>query len=374
MSFHFPLINRSGQKKSIIETLGFWDMDLQLGKPLQFFENHHQTCIQLEVINQKIRKWLDFSESELVSIFTPSLSVLNACPAKKDFEKCSFYHSHYKLIQQLEEVVWMLEGCPVLIRYRKYLGALRHVCNLQPYENMESIVHALRKYCASDEFFKEQDKSRRREDKAHCKIIEWVNEIFEEYNSLQVVHLVLRSTFKMYLNESSWDELRLQRQTLIDIVCKKKNPEFVGLVGYLWKVYYQPQGGLQLIIMLLFDSKVCNGSAANIATRVGKIWVNEVTKNNGVALTKSLKRDFSNKKEKDDPSIDLGSQVGRICRGNVEEVFRLQSFLEYLKILDILCEYTVLNEKLAKYQRPRSQGQGSGVWRSSFKLQCESEK
>ncbi|WP_299262009.1 hypothetical protein, partial [uncultured Kushneria sp.] len=70
MSFHFPLINRSGQKKSIIETLGFWDMDLQLGKPLQFFENHHQTCIQLEVINQKIRKWLDFSESELVSIFT----------------------------------------------------------------------------------------------------------------------------------------------------------------------------------------------------------------------------------------------------------------------------------------------------------------
>jgi len=256
-----------------------------------------------------------------------------------------------------------LGNYPDSIRLTGYPGALREFNQRQAHTTPVASMHALREHCLSDTFLQAQANAQRRERKAHRSRVEWINNLFQEYACLQVVHLVLASTPLEDFSEDAYDTLHSRCQALLKRLGQKKNPICIGTVGYLWRIFHHPWRGLRLSLVLLLDPDYCDESADDIATAVARHWIEQSPRKQGIALTRSTECERLAQMSDSEPAATSASQVGKVRHDNTREVSRLQRLLDYSATLDYLGDYAPSSETDETRHRPRSQDRGSGPWR-----------
>lgn len=346
----FPLTTRSFHKTTAGQRLQAWDLDLMPGPKPAKFESHYHDCQVLESLSRQIQTWIEHEEMDCSS----------SCTSADGAEP-----SLVEPIQQLWQARGTLDSYPSSIRLTGYAGALREFKQCRAHKDTDPAVfmHAFREHCLSETFLKAQANAQRRERKAHRSRVEWVNELFQEYACLQVVHLAFASTPKVDFRGEAFDTLHSQCQMLVNRLRKKKESICIGLVGYLWRIFYHPQCGPRLSLVLLLDPAHCDENSNDIATAVAQHWIEEITNREGIALTRSSACQRRTQEEDSGQAARPNSQVGKVHRDNATEVARLQSLLNYVATLDHFGDYAPSSKTGEKRRRPRSQDRGSGPWR-----------
>ena len=111
-------------------------------------------------------------------------------------------------------------------------------------------------------------------------------------------------------------------------------------------------------MVLFFDPSWREGSADGLAKEIGDYWINDITCDEGIALTQSSYRE-SSQKHSNNYQSQPDSQLGLVCRDDPSQVELLHSLLHYLKALDVNGHYCPTGQK----RLPRSQDHGDGPWR-----------
>lgn len=369
------LTTRSLHKTSPCDRIYSWDLDTQPYPQSMRLYSHYEKCQELSDLSQQIFSWIEREESSENRLtkqkkFTTKTESTQVKKEDLLIRKLPSRHANQdpeiKLKFEINNMIMLIEAHPDHIRFHGRLGALIKLLRRHPFKEKPLILRSLSSIIESNQTLKKENESLlRRERKSHRSRVDFVNGILRDYESIQVVHLVLASTEKKSWSEEDHTKLLMQRNKLIKNVKNKTIGVFTGTIGYLWRCFYQPFHGPKLCLSLILDPQLCDEDPDHIATEVAKHWLVDITGPNGTALTQSLVRKARDRdRDRNDRKNDdwKGSQVGLVCRSRREDIIRLQTFLNYMTTLDHFCSFYPSNQE-GKQRRQRSQDQGDGPWR-----------
>jgi len=374
-----PLTTRTRRKVPIDERLRSWDLDMQPGKPRILFQSHYSDSKKLGIIHHQIQEWIFQEEEEFDTTYfisdddeenTGSETPFDGKSGNLDTNHTEVKLSHGDIVKKLREVSSHLSAYPPSILFTSYIEAFRQTESSNHGDNFRdsfAFLRNLRTHCQSDDLKKTSRHIERGERKTHRRHVEQINLLLKEHSCLQVVHLVLASTPNNDLSDNSFSKLKNHRNGFLKSL-RHRNNAFFGTVGYLWRIYYHPQVGFRLLMVILLDPGQRKGDVDAIATEIGEFWFREITNKLGVALTLSYDREHRSENGDEKELSSSRSQVGKVCCDNPQDIRRLQSLLDYLSFLSVYGYYAPIPDDPDKKRRlPRSQSRGYGPWRRNTK-------
>lgn len=246
-------------------------------------------------------------------------------------------------------------------------------------------IWRLRTQLVSASLKAQQDHVRRRENKAHKARVDAINQWFEYHPRLTVIHCIFCPVPHAESGnpDESWpvdfETLRADRDRFLKAL-RAGSYSLKAVVGYLWRLYYAPEGGFRLAMVLLFDPDSCDQPVPEIIAGVHKAW-HKKSNAAGLVLSANTRRvQQSSKppcpltpspKQRAEPRgltpeimTQLHSgQLGTVVRDNQAQMRDLQSLINWLSSLE---HYTQLylpsmEASTAPTPRaPRNQGHGEG--------------